>query len=79
MENSENKKTLEELADEALDKVAGGRSDFGEVCSDCGRGNVPLWAGERDCPDGFTEGVYAICDVCKRSYTEPGWIWRQIR
>ena len=29
MENSENKKTLEELADEALDKVAGGITDDG--------------------------------------------------
>ena len=50
MDDNENKKTHEELADEALGQVVGGMSDEGMFstnprCCNCGRDHVPLGGG----------------------------------
>ena len=71
---------FEALDDEALDKVAGGTSNGGSCCCECGQGGVTLWMGQRYFPDVDLWGsIYSICDACiRKNHPEPEWSWKHI-
>ncbi len=78
MNDSETKKSGEELADEALDKVAGGLMRK-PCCFICGRDDIPLGEGVyRDPAGGSVRCISYICEACLKANYGPEWKWRKL-
>ena len=77
MDDNENKKSGEELADEALDKVAGGGVTRKPCCFICGRDDIPLGAGSYRAAD-YVRSISYICEACLKSNYGPEWTWRKL-
>ncbi len=77
MDDNENKKSGEELADEALDKVAGGGLMRKPCCFICGRDDIPLGEGSYRAAD-YGRSISYICEACLKSNYGPEWTWRKL-
>ena len=77
MDDNETKKSGEELADEALDKVAGGGLMRKQCCFICGRDDIPLGAGSYRAAD-YVRSISYICEACLKSNYGPEWTWRKL-
>lgn len=70
MNDSETKKSGEELADEALDKVAGG-SMRKPCCFICHRDDIPLGMGSYRDP-AYVRSISYICEDCLKNQLRSG-------
>ena len=65
-----------QLADEALDKVAGG-SMRKPCCFICHRDDIPLGMGSYRDP-AYVRSISYICEDCLKANYGPEWTWRKL-